>query len=522
MPSPIPIAENRSVGPYRLLSRLGAGELTEVWFGRGVDGQEVAIKLLAPALAHDHAFIDRFIGAFFALVDVRHPNLARPLAHGLRQQPPWIASEYVSGPNLREMLAVGGALHEAVALALIRQAASALGAVWSKAQIRHGDIKPSNLLVVDAGIAAVMAGEVPSDDALRVVDLALASTLSTSARITPAGPSSGPVYIAPEQLRGLPNVDARADMYALGATMFELVTNQAAFPGGMSADDLFSVMATGAPDPTQYARGLKPATRRLIITALEPRREDRFPDWDAFIAACDAAVIEVAGARTGTLRLLRKPMVVSHGGSAQQLHATCELEATSVGPDLDDPFAQPVVERPADPGSSSTARRTRAGSGRHATVAPGTSGVTHVDSGAHEVVQGRSQPEGGAGRSASAAKEISSRIAALSASRPAVVAPATAGDPASAASDARPGSGSRPVSSAIAAATGSRPAIATPPAPTSHPDDASSAQLKPSIAVAPRSESVRIAYRQPSRSTDVVAWLAFVVAVAALAVALLK
>ncbi|WP_437791408.1 protein kinase domain-containing protein [Sorangium sp. So ce693] len=216
-------------GRYRVHELIGEGGMGAVYRGEQVHlRKQVAIKLLRPLARRMPELVVRFEREAVAGAHIRHPNVVAAIDFGqLDDASFFLVLEYVEGTPLKEAIA-GGRLPPARALRIARQIASALAATHEKG-IVHRDVKPQNVLLdahdqvrlIDFGLAKVN------------VDL-LSSQSRKTAAPTPALTSAGEVfgtlaYLAPEALRGMDAVDARADLYALGLMLYEMLTGQHPF-----------------------------------------------------------------------------------------------------------------------------------------------------------------------------------------------------------------------------------------------------------------------------------------------------
>jgi non-specific serine/threonine protein kinase len=259
------------VGRFEVLGRLGAGGMGEVYLARDPRlGRRVALKVLPPELAQDAERVRRFEQEARAASALNHPNVCT--IHDIGETEDgrtFIAMEHVQGQTLRQRLA-SGPLPVAGALSAARQAAEALAAAH-RAGIVHRDIKPENLMLREDGY-------------LKVLDFGLAKLLEApdgaAAEPGPAQTVTGAVmgtvrYMSPEQARGLP-VDARTDVWALGAVLYELLSGRPAFAGATAGDLIAAILLT-EPAPLS-ARGAEvPAElERVVGRALRKAAEERY------------------------------------------------------------------------------------------------------------------------------------------------------------------------------------------------------------------------------------------------------
>jgi uncharacterized RDD family membrane protein YckC len=279
------LAEGVQLGHFRIERRLGAGGMGEVYLATDLAlDRPVAVKVLPAAVARDPARRDRLVREARAQARVNHPNIGHIYFIGEEAGRLYFAMEYVAGQTVGDRLAAGP-LPVADALSIIRSAALGLREA-QRSGITHRDIKPSNLMidghgmvkVLDFGLAAGTPGVVGGGP---VAQTSLAGT---------------PLYMAPEQARG-DGVDFHADIYALGATLFHLVSGRPPFEAD-SLDALLSKHAS-AERPALPRRSGTPRTTIAAIDALcarmmAPDPAQRFASYDELIRAIELASVEHA------------------------------------------------------------------------------------------------------------------------------------------------------------------------------------------------------------------------------------
>jgi serine/threonine-protein kinase len=208
----------RSLGGYRLVRLLGSGAMADVYLAEQQSlGRQVAVKVLRPETTRHVAAVERFTQEARAAASLVHGNIVQihevACVDGLH----FLAEEYVAGPSLRAWLVARGPLDARQALAVLAQVGSAL-ARSARQGIVHRDIKPENLLVTPAG-------------EVKVADFGLARVLAADLALTQDGTALGtPLYMSPEQGQG-GTVDARSDLYSLGATVYHLLAGHPPFTG---------------------------------------------------------------------------------------------------------------------------------------------------------------------------------------------------------------------------------------------------------------------------------------------------
>jgi serine/threonine protein kinase len=300
------------IGEYRLVRKLGSGAMGEVHLARhGVTGQEVALKIITNRYASDEAFIKRFKREIAILLRLNHPNIGRAYAYGIDHERPFLAMEYINGPNLGDVLHERGALFEPDVLRLAIQIARGLAYAHTEAGLVHRDIKPANILLWQP-TAGDRGGQLMLDgDLAKVIDFGLAKSIDAEdQRLTLTGIVMGtPAYMSPEQIRCDGDVDFHTDIYALGASMFHLLTGQVPFPGAAPAIIMTGHLTQPVPDPGALVPSLNPLTRKLVMTALAKQAKDRFVDYRGLINACEKAIKAIGTPEPGTARFLRKPLI---------------------------------------------------------------------------------------------------------------------------------------------------------------------------------------------------------------------
>lgn len=302
-----PTEQLPNIPGYKVTGRLGAGAMGEVFLARSqATGGEVALKLVTTALMDRPDLLKRFEREVKILSTLRHPNIACAIDSGRYDGRLYLAMEYVRGPTLSSLLKVAGAFSEVDALRIIMQVAHALDYAWRKSGLIHRDIKPSNLLAVPEADGA-------EGERVKIIDYGLArSTDSEDMSMTMTGMVMGtPNYMSPEQIRGEKDLGPQADMYALGCTLFHLLTGRLPFPGNAPAQVMAAHLNEPIPDPGSIVPSLTAATRHLVMTCLAKDPNKRYPAYAPLVTACEAAMRTISLRDTTSIRLLRKPLVLS-------------------------------------------------------------------------------------------------------------------------------------------------------------------------------------------------------------------
>lgn len=262
----------RTIAHYKIAGAIGAGGMGEVY--RATDtklGRDVALKVLPAAFANDSQRMARFQREAQVLASLNHPNIAS--IYGLEESgtAPALVMELVEGPTLAERLAKGPLTVEE-ALPIAKQIADALEFAHEKSVV-HRDLKPANIKITPEGVVKVLdfglAKALDAQDS--VVDISNSPTMITAA--TQAGMILGTAaYMSPEQARGRA-VDRRADIWAFGCVLYEMLTGKRTFDGETSSDILAAVIMKD-PDwkvvPADTPAGIQKLLRRCLQK--EPRR----------------------------------------------------------------------------------------------------------------------------------------------------------------------------------------------------------------------------------------------------------
>lgn len=297
-----PLAAGARLGPYEILSLLGAGGMGEVYRARDPRlGREVAVKVLPRAWASDPERQQRFEAEARAAGAINHPNIVTLHDVGVADSSPYLVTEVLDGDTLRATIDRGPSAADR-ATPIVIQIARGLAAAHAKG-IVHRDLKPENLQLLPDGRIKILDFGIAK--LTRTESNPLAETTPVFASMTATGTVMGTVsYMAPEQLRDRP-VDHRADLFALGAIFYELLTGRQAFPGETAADRVSAILtaepAALAPEIEQSMPGLGAVVGRLLAKRPEGR----------FDSASDLAF---------TLELLSKrpsPRASREGGGAE-------------------------------------------------------------------------------------------------------------------------------------------------------------------------------------------------------------
>jgi Tol biopolymer transport system component len=273
----MPLTPGARVGSYDVAALIGAGGMGEVYRARDTKlNRDVALKILPPLVANDPDRLARFRREAQVLAALNDPHIAQIYGFEDSGHTHALVMELVEGPTLAQQIAQG-ALPVTAALAIARQIAAALDTAHEHG-IVHRDLKPANVKVredgtvkvLDFGLAKALAPAGESN-----VDVANSPTMSAHA--TELGMILGTAaYMAPEQARGRP-VDKRADIWAFGVVLFEMLTGRQLFTGETVSDTLAAVLRQEI-DWTLLPAGTPTGVRRLLQRCLERDRRQRLRD----------------------------------------------------------------------------------------------------------------------------------------------------------------------------------------------------------------------------------------------------
>lgn len=277
----------RRLGGYRLVRQLGSGAMADVYLAEQMSlGRHVALKVLRPATLRNPAAVSRFEQEARAAASLVHGHIVQIHEVGCVEGVHFLAEEYVAGPSLRTWLEARGPLESRQALAVLAHVGSALARAAQQG-IVHRDIKPENLLVTPAGD-------------VKVADFGLARVAGEQLELTQDGMTLGtPLYMSPEQGEGRP-VDARSDLYSLGATIYHLLAGQPPFSGSSAIAVVMSHLKDPLPSLATKRPDLPVGLCAIVERLLAKDPADRFASPQELLQAVSTLEQSVApGARHG-------------------------------------------------------------------------------------------------------------------------------------------------------------------------------------------------------------------------------
>ena len=263
------------IGKYVIIKRLGKGGMGEVYLAKHKTlGICRALKLLSKESGdNDTRFLERFIREAKLASEIRHPNVVGVMDVETDSDCgfPYIVMEYVDGGSLRNSLTASVRLSEEQSVVIVEAIASALQAA-EEHNIVHRDIKPDNIMFTRRG-------------EVKLADLGIAKVDGKDTDLTKTNMMIGtPAYLPPEQAQNAKGVDARADIYSLGATFYEMLTGQQPYPGENSIEVLHKLFLTPVPDPRKLNPAVSAASAAIVMKMMAKDPKDRFQNATELLA----------------------------------------------------------------------------------------------------------------------------------------------------------------------------------------------------------------------------------------------
>lgn len=264
------VSEHVQIDGFEIGRLLGRGGMSAVWKARQISlDRQVAIKVLVPNLAADPDDVQRFHAEARAAARLKHPGIVQVYDAGVQDACCYFVMELVDGYTVGDWLRRKGRLSEDHALSVAEHVATALDYALSAFGMIHCDIKPDNIMI-------------DADGTVKITDLGLARTLST---VLPAAAEEDilgtPAYMSPEQVQGRADLDCRTDIYALGATLYHMVTGAMLFQGRGEQRIMDGQLRETVADAFTGNRALSPHFCYLIERMLTKDRQYRQTDWKA-------------------------------------------------------------------------------------------------------------------------------------------------------------------------------------------------------------------------------------------------
>lgn len=308
---------NSQLPGYQLIKLLGKGAMAKVYLARQESlKRDVAIKVLPKARSNDVDFVERFYKEGQAAAKLSHPNIVQAIDVGSNSENiHYFVMEYVEGATLYDLMqpppaGVGKRFNEAEALDIGIQMADALAHSHRKGLI-HRDVKPKNILLTPQNVA-------------KLTDLGLAREVDDKqAAESEAGKAYGtPYYISPEQIRGEIDIDFRADIYSLGATIYHLVTGRPPFDGDTPSAVMHRHLKDEMIPPDHLNRELTAGISEIIELSMAKDKNERYSSTEDLLE---------------DLRAVRAGNPPIHARKNVNFHSVEQLETTARTIDIDAP-----------------------------------------------------------------------------------------------------------------------------------------------------------------------------------------
>jgi serine/threonine protein kinase len=357
------LAPGTTVAGYRIEALIGRGGMGAVYRGHEEGlGRKVALKVIAPELAQDQRFRERFLRESRIAASLDHPHVIPIYQAGEQDGVLFLAMRYVEGSDLAKVVAEEGALEPRRAVDLLSQIAEALDAAHEKGLV-HRDVKPSNVLI------AVSAGR----EHCYLGDFGLTKRTGSLSGVSVAGEIVGTLeYVAPEQITGDP-VDERSDVYALGCVLYECLTGQSPFPRATDVALLWAHVHEEPTPPSQARLDLPKELDTVLTRALAKEPGRRYRSAGELLAATRSALRLVDAAPTPRTTSRRR-LVVAGAAAAATLVLAAVLGFALLGGSGSLSSVAPNSVGVIDPGSNQLVAEVPAGRAPQA-IATGLGGV---------------------------------------------------------------------------------------------------------------------------------------------------
>jgi serine/threonine protein kinase/Tol biopolymer transport system component len=273
----MPLASGATLGPYEILSPLGAGGMGEVYRARDTRlGRIVAIKVLPESVAADAENLRRFAQEAKAVAALNHPNILSVHDIGEQNRIHYIVTELLDGQTLREKVS-SGPLPARRAVEYGWQIAQGLAAAHEKGVI-HRDLKPANIFVNKDGRVKILDFGLAKQNPPRAQSSADDATLAfADATPTVPGMAMGTAgYMSPEQVRGDVVVDHRSDIFSFGAVLYEMLSGRRAFKQDTAAETMTAILKQDPPEFAESGTPVSEGVERIMRRCLEKSPEQRF------------------------------------------------------------------------------------------------------------------------------------------------------------------------------------------------------------------------------------------------------
>lgn len=284
----MPLTTGTRLGRYEIRSLLGVGGMGEVYRARDSQlARDVAIKILPASFSADRERLARFEQEARAAGLLNHPNILAIYDTGTHDDTPYIVSELLEGETLHERLRGAVALPVRKAIDYARQTAHGLAAAHARG-ITHRDLKPENLFVTRDGRVKILDFGLAKLSGRADTDKVRTDAPTLKAAHTDEGVVMGTVgYMSPEQVRGV-MADYRADIFAFGVILYEMLAGRRAFQGDSSVETMNAILKNDPPELSETNNQISPALASVVRRCLEKNPADRFQSTNDLAFALEA------------------------------------------------------------------------------------------------------------------------------------------------------------------------------------------------------------------------------------------
>jgi serine/threonine-protein kinase len=317
-------------GRYQILRLLGAGGMGSVYEARDAELDEiVALKTLRRELIEDADMLDRFRNEVRLARRVTHKNVARMFDIGEHGGEKFLTMEFVDGESLAAVLEREKRLPIGRVVEIITAVCAGLSAAHA-AGVIHRDLKPDNVMLA-------------RDGRVLVADFGIARAAHAEGGKTMGMVLGTPAYMAPEQVLGEKNIDARADIYALGAMLFELFTGEDAWTGDTAMGIATARLLAPPPDPRQRRKDIPDGAARVIMRCMAKARDERYASTDQVARDLNLLTLPVAQPLDAAVTLVRDQPAALKGPTSSD-KTVAVLPFRNAGPAEDEYLAEGLTD----------------------------------------------------------------------------------------------------------------------------------------------------------------------------------
>jgi serine/threonine protein kinase len=325
-------------GRYRVISRLGAGGMAEVFLAEDQQlGRKVALKLLYRRFAEDPGFVERFRREARAAAGLQHPNVVSVYDRGSYDDTYYIAMEYLPGRTLKQLIRQEAPLDPVRAIDITIQILKAARFAHRRGVI-HRDLKPHNVIIDDS-------------DHAKVTDFGIARAGASD--MTETGSIMGTAqYLSPEQAQGHP-VSAGSDLYSIGIVLYELLAARVPFDGESAVTIALKHVSESPPPPSVFNPSIPPELEQVVMWTLNKNPADRPTEADQLITALEQAKAAIRSGAGGQHTASMAAVAAAGGvggvvGGAAAAALIPELPATTYGGSQENGTGAPLPEPPSE------------------------------------------------------------------------------------------------------------------------------------------------------------------------------